>query len=293
MNVIDTTGAMQAAYASGQFDLSSWEAYLDAAAPGVKALCLDDMRECIAAGFSWEGDFLPVLNAVLQKPEQRAEAIYSFHDVTDGLDEAVRRRFGRTVDADLILYLGLCNGAGWVTPVNGRQAVLFGIEKIMELDWHGVDAMNGLVLHELGHVYHAQYGALEHAPDALPDQLLWQLFTEGIAMVFEQEIVGNPDCFHQDAGGWKAWCENNLTLIAQSFRADLPTMTHENQRWFGDWVRFEGYGDTGYYLGARFVRFLLRADRFDRVILYEIDRVRDGFDRFLQTIQANEKEQLL
>ena len=47
---------------------------------------------------------------------------------------------------------------------------------------------------------------------------------------------------------------------------------------------FEGYGDTGYYLGARFVRFvrfLLDSDCFDHIILYGIQEVREGFGRFL------------
>jgi hypothetical protein len=60
----------------------------------------------------------------------------------------------------------------------------------------------------------------------------------------------------------------------------MKNMTRENQRYFGDWVSFEGYGDTGYYLGARFIRFLLEYDTFDRLILYRIQEVKDGFDRF-------------
>ena len=47
----------------------------------------------------------------------------------------------------------------------------------------------------------------------------------------------------------------------------LGTMTSEMQRYFGDWVRFEGYGGTGYYLDAKFVRYLLRFDSFDEHFL--------------------------
>ena len=60
-------------------------------------------------------------------------------------------------------------------------------------------------------------------------------------------------------------------------------MTRENQRYFGDWVRFDGHGDTGYYLGARFVRFLLESEDFDRVIQYGVDEVRRGFRLFAQS----------
>ena len=57
-------------------------------------------------------------------------------------------------------------------------------------------------------------------------------------------------------------------------------MTRENQRYFGDWVRFEGRGDIGYYLGTRFVRFLLQNDSFDQLIQYDIEKVKEEFERF-------------
>ncbi len=282
MRIIDTMGEMLSAFNSGRFRLEEWEAYIDAAVPDAKELCLDDVNECLAAGFSWENDFLPVLEAVGTDEEKRKAAIRTFHAVVDGLDETIVKRFGRTVDADLVLYLGLCSGAGWVTEVRGRRTVLFGIEKIMELGWHTPAAMTGLVLHELGHVYHGQYGSLDREPEALPDQLLWQLYTEGVAMVFEQEAAGDPEAFHQYDGGWKRWCDEHAEHLKQSFYQDLSSMTRENQRYFGDWVRFEGRGDTGYYLGARFVRFLLRSEDFDEIIRYGPDEVKDGFQRFLQ-----------
>lgn len=179
-------------------------------------------------------------------------------------------------------YLGLCNGAGWVTTIGGKATVLLGIEKIIELDWYDIDAMNGLILYELGHVYQAQYGILYQNMDIMRDQFLWQLFTEGIAMVFEQEIVGDPKYYHQNKGEWQKWCSQNIRLIRHSFYNDLDTMTRNNQRYFGDWADFHGYGDVGYYLGTRFVRFLLRYDCFDNLILYTMDDIRKGFNMFLE-----------
>ena len=102
-------------------------------------------------------------------------------------------------------------------------------------------------------------------------------------MVFEQEIVGDPEYFHQDTAGWKNWCAGNIRRIRQSFSDDLDTMTRGNQRYFGDWASFDGHGDVGYYLGARFVRFLLAHDCFDDLISYDMDQVRKGFGVFLET----------
>ena len=283
MRAINTAEEMLAAFEGNRFDLEKWKRYMDASVPGAKAMCLGDMQSCLSAGFSWEKDYLPVLNAVRQNVEKRMEAVDSFRAVAERLDETILGRFGRTVDADVVLYLGLCNGAGWVADVGGRTAILLGIEKIMELDWCGRDAMIGLIVHELGHVYQFQYGTARGECRGLPDQFLWQLFAEGVAMVFEQEIVGDSEYFHQDAHGWKAWCDRNAERIKASFAVDIHHMTREDQRYFGDWVRFDGHGDTGYYLGARFVRFLLKSEDFDRVIQYGVDEVRRGFHLFVQS----------
>ena len=283
MNIIDTSAEMLKAFDSGCFDPEKWKAYMDAFVPGAKGMCLEDMQETINAGYSWQEDFLPVLNAVARDAEKCEQAVASFRRITEHLDERITERFGKTVDADIILYLGLCNGAGWVTRVNGKRSVLLGIEKIMELDWCDPDAMTGLVIHELGHGYQDQYGVLHRELEKTPDRFLWQLFTEGIAMVFEQEIAGDPGYFHQDRDGWKQWCDEHAEMIKLSFRNDLESMTQETQRYFGDWVSFEGRGDTGYYLGTHFVRFLLDSDDFDRIILYGIQEVKDGFDRFMHS----------
>ena len=172
MRAINTAEEMLAAFEGNQFDLEKWKRYMDASVPGAKAMCLGDMQNCLSAGFSWEKDYLPVLNAVRKNGEKRMEAVESFRAVAEHLDEAILGRFGRTVDADVVLYLGLCNGAGWVADVGGRTAILLGIEKIMELDWCGRDAMIGLIVHELGHAYQSQYGTArgecrEHAVHVL------------------------------------------------------------------------------------------------------------------------------
>ena len=100
-------------------------------------------------------------------------------------------------------------------------------------------------------------------------------------MVFEQQLVGDNNYYHQDINGWKDWCSKNIKLIRESFNNDLDTMAEGNQRYFGDWVRFEGYGDTGYYLGAQFVRYILRYDSFDNLISYDIKEVKEGFNKYL------------
>ena len=94
---------------------------------------------------------------------------------------------------------------------------------------------------------------------------------------------GEAEYFHQNKNGWKEWCDRNLELIKRSFYCDLGEMTQESQRYFGDWVRFEGHPDVGYYLGTRFVRYLLKSDCFENIINYTFEKVQTGFDRFMNS----------
>ncbi len=280
MNAYDLTDRLASVYENGRFSLPKWRDYTDARMPGITQLCEEDLRECLAAGLSFEKDYLPVLNSAGEDGAEIREIAETYRRITGRLEDQIRRVFGRTVDADLVLYLGLCSGAGWATQLGGRPTVLLGIEKILELHWGDPDSMNALILHELGHLYQAQYGVLHREFSCSADRFLWQLFTEGIAMVFEQEILGDPSFYHQGAQ-WTAWCGKNLARIAKGFSEALDTMTFETQRFFGDWVRFEGQPDTGYYLGARFIRSLLKKHRFDDLLSWEIGSVREAFSRFL------------
>lgn len=281
MRLINTSSKMLTSFEAGRFDIEKWNNYIDDVIPGVRQICTDDMQECIEAGFSWHKDFLPILDNVFLNHEIRNRTILEFCNITENLEERIMEVFHKDVEADIVLYLGLCNGAGWAVEILDRQVVLLGIEKIMELGWFEKEKMTALILHELGHIYHKQHGLWDERSYSLPEQFLWQLFTEGIAMVFEQEIVGNPEFYQQDANGWKQWCDSNFELIRDSFNRDIYIMDHKNQRYFGDWTRFEGYGDTGYYLGTRFIRYLMKNETFDNLILFDIEKIKEGFSRFM------------
>ena len=285
MHVIDTSPEMERFCARGSFDREAWARYMDAALPGGRALCEADLEESLEKDLDWARDFLPVLDAACRDAAGRARVRELFRRVTEGLEARIVKCFGRAPEADVVLYLGLCSGAGWVTELNGKCAVLLGIEKILELSWDNADDMTGLVYHELGHVYQAQFGVLHRDAEQAGDDFLWQLFTEGIAMVFEQEVAGSPEYFHQDKNGWKAWLDAHLQSLAADFRKDLETMTPSSQRYFGDWVNYEGQLDAGYYLGARLVRHMLAAAPFDELICFDIPAVRRGFEGFLNSLK--------
>lgn len=282
MKITDTFDQIPALFENGVFSIENWEKYAKTIHPDLAALCRDDAAETIATGqVSWEENYLPVLNAVIADNKKREAAHASFLAAVDGLEHKITAAFGRAPDVEIILYMGLCCGAGWVTELGGKTVVLLGLEKIMELGWHGENSMIGLIYHELGHVYQAQFGILERE---LPDgrqSFLWQLFTEGIAMTFEQDVSGQPDVYHQYDGAWKTWCDEHFDQIRRDFDADLPTMTFADQRWFGDWVKYCGRGDVGYYLGCRFVRFILEKYAFDEILFFEIGQVEALYLQFI------------
>ncbi len=278
MNVINTCLKESFPFSEKAFSLEAWTDYIDTLLPNSSACFLSEI-----ADYDFERQCLPVIQNALRSHEKWQETLSSFATVTEGLHEKIQAIFHRTLDADLILYMGLCNGAGWVTEIGGRIVVLLGIEKIIELDWCSVCDMYGLIYHELGHVYQAQYGVLERQCATSADEFLWQLFIEGIAMCFEQELIGDANFYHQDQNGWKSFMDDHIMQLKHDFAADLAVMDRHTQRYFGDWADYQGYGDAGYYLGTQFVRFILKGHAFDEIISFDLSKVREQFAAFLQT----------
>ena len=282
LKIINTINKISEIYSNGSFDINKWYSYIEGINSNLKQLCLDDMNEAISTRLvTFDNDYLPILDNVIND-ESRNEALSSFEEVTNNLTEKIMSKFGKTINVEIILYLGLCNGAGWVVTLDNKTYCLLGIEKIVELKWCDINSMYGLIYHELGHVYHSQYGVLERTFENNRYQFLWQLFTEGIAMYFEQALIGNYEYFHQDKNGWKDWCDKNLNEIKIDFYNDLTNMTFENQRYFGDWVYYNEHNDVGYYLGARFVQFICKKYQFDDILSFDIELVEKLYLEFME-----------
>lgn len=277
IKIIDTYSQIENLFDNGKFNLKKWELYINSTYDKSANIFKDDLRECLDSGnYVYEKDILPILNAVYENPQ--LETLYSsFCRITDGLNKKVIDRFGCELDIDITLYIGLCNAAGWVTNINGRDVILLGIEKILELNWCDISSMCGLIYHELGHVYHKQYGIFHQQSNNRNQNFVWQLFTEGIAMHFEQVLINDFNYYHQDKNGWLEWCDNHFQQILEDFYNDLTTMTTSNQKYFGDWVSYHGKGDVGYYLGTKFVQQLCDKYCFEQLINMTITDVYQEF----------------
>lgn len=264
MHIIDTFEQVRgmAAEMNGGFSLPVWEKYAQAIAPGFAQKVLDDV-----SSYDFELQVLPVLLSALSRPERLAQAHQSFLRAVHRLPERLVSVFGWDGDCTIILYFGLCSGAGWATELQGRPAVLLGLEKICELSWHTPDKMEDLLYHELGHIWHSSLGTPPELSEDEP-RAMRQLHSEGVAMVFEQLLCGDPTRFHQDENGWLDWCRAHRAALHREYlrRAECGESI---QDFYGDWCRYHGHADVGYYLGCDFVRWLMgdgplhRAARLD------------------------------
>ena len=141
--------------------------------------------------------------------------------------------------------------------------------------------MYGLIYHELGHIYHAQYGVFREKSENKRKNFIWQLFTEGIATHFEQVCVGDSEFYHQDTNGWKEWCTHNFRQLLNDFDREISTTTRFEQRYFGDWSDYHGFSNVGYYLGTMFIKSLLKIYKFDEIINFDIDFVANLYCNYL------------
>ena len=134
IKIIDTFAQINDLFDDGKFILDKWKTYMNSIYGNAANLVINDMKECFGSGdYGYEKDILPIITAVYKHAD--LEILHSsFCKVTDGLNKKVIDYFGHEVDIDIVLYVGLCNGAGWVTNINGRDVILLGVEKILELD---------------------------------------------------------------------------------------------------------------------------------------------------------------
>ncbi len=250
MKIINTYPQIKSCYQDGVFDKKRWDTYIDSLLPAFKPLAEQD-----AADYDFDSVILPVLNAVPQMPDKLREASENFDALTAQVDAIMRRQWDVELDAVIVFCLGLCNGAGWVTELEGTTYILCGAEKILELNWGGRTTMAGLIYHELGHAWHFQTRrtpAFEEKAAAL-----WQLYTEGVAMYAEQVFMQDYRFYHQDKNGWLAWCDANRQELLREY--ERRALCGESvQCFFGDWVAYENHSDVGYYLGCELVRDALR-----------------------------------
>lgn len=223
----------------------SWESYIQYIHPNARNLIETD-SQC----YDYEKEIVPILNAIPDNYDRMEILHNSFCMATANLIREIRKKFHVELDVTIILYVGLCNGAGWVTKLGDKKVIMLGMEKILELNWIDEISMIGLIYHELGHIWHYAGRHTETVIKSPFSKSVWQIYAEGIAMYFEQVLLGRK-FYHQDKNGWLYWCEEHKNVLIVNYIRKVE-IGESIQDYFGDWCNIDGYSDTGYYLGAEF-----------------------------------------
>lgn len=276
MKVINTCNKIKSVFADG-FDISVWRNYAEEISKELPSKCEKDAKE-----YDFNKSVLPVLEAALNEEKLDFVSI-SFQNVIDTLNDNLSKLFDTEPDINIILYLGLCNGAGWATTLDGKNTVLLGIEKIIELDWGDETNMRALILHEIGHLWHKLNGNL-HIPEYTKRRKgIAQLYCEGVAMVCEHILCGDDEFYHQDKDGWLDWCYKNENQIKREYLSRLDKK-ESVQDFFGDWCSWGGHSDVGYFLGCRFVRHLMKSYSLKEIANMKYRALNKAFTEFANTV---------
>ncbi|MDR1704953.1 MAG: hypothetical protein LBS19_09785, partial [Clostridiales bacterium] len=217
-----------------RFDIIKWDKYAESISPALSGKC-----KAKTDHYSFVRDLLPVLNQAYIEAEKLETAHRSFLQAMKGLEDKVMSKTGTDLDAVVVFYIGLCNGAGWADELDGNPTVLLGAEKIIELGWYGLERMAALIYHEIGHLWHKAVGLMDQKTNDCRDEYILQLYQEGIAMHFEQLMMDDFGYYHQNDTAWRGWCKTNERRAAAEYLRRLNTQ-RSCQDFFGDWCSFEG-----------------------------------------------------
>lgn len=250
MNIINTYNKIIQLFKNmgEKFDKELWHSYAHEISLELPNKCLEDSED-----YDFYINVLPVLESVMKSKEKLEKLNKSFELVTENLKERIYEALNVELDVDIILYLGLCNAAGWATKLDEKVTILLGVEKIIELGWYDVDSMIGLIYHELGHIWHDKIGTFYIEGVTVAQDSLLQLYKEGIAMHFEHLLMNNDSYYHQDKNGWLDWCNENKNSLFAEYKRRVDS-NESTQDFFGDWCSYQGHSDVGYYLGAELIK---------------------------------------
>lgn len=277
LNFVDTFSDMKLYFPSGHFSLPEWKKYAANISEELPDKIQDDISD-----YHFDEDVLSVVQNVYANWDKLELAHSSFQSAATKISQQLSQKFRTDLDVSAIFYLGLCSGAGWATTLEGKPVVLLGVEKILELKWYSPDQMFALIAHEIGHIWHQAMGGAFGKANTIDEKAVFQLFSEGVAIWFEQCLYGQDDFFLENHDGWLDWCRAHHTEIKQEYWRRIQ-QKESVQDFFGDWMRYQGHSDVGYYLGNQFVRWLLDKHSVLETVCLSISKLKQEYQIFSES----------
>jgi len=208
-------------------------------------------------GYNWrEIAKNKVFNNTKNDFEKMIQAYHNLLQIINDINKRVLSIFNLDLELNIVLYCGLCNSAGWVDRYNGKRTILFGIEKITELQWHTMEKLEPLVAHELCHVIHFELRGEDDLPKGIKKNKynigIWRIYEEGFAQFYQNKLLEKD----ADSRGkeWLKKCSEKKNDLKKLYEKDLRKEGVE--KFFGDWFEVLGISDAGYYLGAELIKKL-------------------------------------
>jgi len=260
----------------GKFDMALYQAYTKTISP-----TLFDVLTADSSGYDFEKEVLPILELAMNRPEKLAQINDAFERVVKVNLAKVKDIIGEEIPVKVILYLGLCNGAGWAMTLDDEPTILLGVEKMIELDWCDDHGVGGLVYHELGHIWHAAVGTMKQSTNTVQEKYISQLYQEGIAMHFERLCVGDVITLQGSSGDWWSWCNANKQALNEEYLHRLRA-DESCQDFFGDWCEYLGKSNLGYFLGYEFINHLAKRYNLLELANFDIKTVYDEFVNYIE-----------
>ena len=242
--------------ASVEDKIDLWEKCYINKYPELEKKCKEDYE---SSGYSWRHIAnTMVFNRTDHDFTKMKEAYSNILLCLNNINKKVETVFGLTLDINVVLYAGLCNSAGWVDFYDGKRAVLFGIDKIAELDWYTLEKLEPLVAHELCHVIHFQLRGEDDLPLRIEKNMynkgIWRIYEEGFAQYFQNKLlVKEIDCRGEE---WIQKCHENIGRLKKLYLEALKEDSEGVRNFFGDWFQVLGISDAGYYLGSELIKGL-------------------------------------
>lgn len=235
--------------------IKAWEDYHKNKFPELEKKCKDYYE---VDGYNWNDVAITkVFNRRQEDYSFMMEAYNNILDIFLDIDKRVKEIFSIDLDINIVIYVGLCNAAGWVDEYEGKRAMLFGIDKIAELRWETKEQLDSLVSHELCHVVH-YYIRGEVIPKWAEKNKynngIWNIYEEGFAQYYENKLSKSQ--FDSRGENWIEICKEKERELKKLYIEALKNEERGTCEFYGDWFKVLGISDAGYYLGAKLIESL-------------------------------------